>query len=140
MENENDTMLYFPTVTTYRQPQSKVLNDPKSARLTLIKRGTGPDVGPGRYDEKRTNFPKTDKYGELTIQDYKKFKPQYVFKSNSPRIRPFHLTDAPLPGKYESASFVGEIIKKNAKLKPLRLIKQESQYQILSIQAHQTIK
>ena len=127
MENEGSnkiSSIHLPNCPSHRHSSSMVSIDSKSARHTLINEvATGPEVGPGKYDERRTNFLRTNKYGELVVQDWKKCKPQYSFKSHSPRIRPFLLSDAPLPGKYESASFAGEVLKKNAKLKPLKLNK-----------------
>ena len=116
MQNQENTNSPTPSIYKYSPNEFK-------PRLQPHTTATGPEVGPGKYDEKRTNFPKTNKYGELLMQDWKKYKPQFTFKSNSPRISPFMLSEAPLPGKYESASFTNEIIKRNAKLKPLKLCK-----------------
>ena len=83
-----------------------------STRFTLHKTATNKDVGPGRYEEKRTCFPVIDRNGVILPEEKKKCKPLSIFKSHSPRISPLQLSDAPLPGKYYIKTLAEEVVAK----------------------------
>lgn len=93
----------------------------KQNHSRMHKNTSFPDIGPGKYEEYRTSFPRIDKVGALLPSEKRKCIPQYVFKSHSPRIARQILSDAPLPGAYNYKSLADEV-KAKRHVSPINII------------------